>query len=235
MFKKNSENLNVRVNLGGTALNMSDKVIEAEMKIMEYRNTIVNQNEKIRFLEIDKEKLILEIEENKKEINSLKEIIRKKNEEINQENYKKEISNKENLLREKKLNENYEIINLQKNEINELNFRLSEYEKNNIRFNKEIIESEKIKDIYEKDLVNYLDVNTKMNDKIRMLEHVLVQKDKYVQLLLKKKDLKNENINNYNKSPNFDFENLNNLKNNNNNKKFEIGKRDSKILLLYFK
>ena len=213
MFKKNNVNSNVKVSLGGTALNMSDKVIEAEMKIMEYRNTIVNQSEKIKFLENDKENLNLEIEENKKEIEKLRKEIRIKNEENFEEKNKSENFCKENLLNEKKLKESQGIINLQSIEINELNFRLSEYEKNNMRFNKEIIESEKIKDLFEKDVVNLHDSNIKMNDKIRMLEHVLAQRDKYIQILLKRKDGKNEN---------FEKEK---------NKKFEVEKRDSMFFL----
>lgn len=226
MFKKNSENLNVKVNLGGTALNMSDKVIEAEMKIMEYRNTIVNQNEKIKFLENEKEKLFAEIEENKSEIKNLKEIVREKNEENFEEKNKKENFYEENLLQEKKLKENQFVINIQKNEINELNFRLSEYEKNNKRFSKEIIESEKIKDLYEKDVVNLQDFNTKMNDKIRMLEHVLIQKDKYIQILLKKKDLKNDYCDN-------ELINIDSNYSNGITKKNDIGKRDSNNLIFY--
>lgn len=185
MLTKNANN--VKVFLGGKLADYNEKVMEAEYKIAELRNTIVELNETIKDLNSNNKSSKVEIEGlNNVKADLEKEIIEKNSQIYSLKSANKSLKNeKENF--EKKISELNSINKILKNEIDELNAKLVNYEQNNIKFNKEIIESDKIRNLYEKDLIMVSDMNNKMADKIKSLETVLAQKEKYIQILLKRK------------------------------------------------
>ena len=185
-----TNNSNVEINQG-VKLTVGNKLLEMEkshQKVLELEKIIESQNEKIKILNQGVEPYNIQIQ--------------------NLNNKITEIMNENNILKEKDLNKNEEIEGLKnqlneeikiKNELIESNKKLQEkiellnHQLDSFKFDSKKEQEEynnmcKVKSNFEDRTIQLTEELQKMQSKFQIAENALKQKDKYIQMLINKKN-----------------------------------------------
>ena len=185
-----TNNNNVEINQG-VKLTVGNKLLEMEkshQKVLELEKIIESQNEKIKILNQGVEPYNIQIQ--------------------NLNNKITEIMNENNILKEKDLNKNEEIEGLKnqlneeikiKNELIESNKKLQEkiellnHQLDSFKFDSKKEQEEynnmcKVKSNFEDRTIQLTEELQKMQSKFQIAENALKQKDKYIQMLINKKN-----------------------------------------------
>ena len=185
-----TNNINVEINQG-VKLTVGNKLLEMEkshQKVLELEKIIESQNEKIKILNQGVEPYNIQIQ--------------------NLNNKITEIMNENNILKQKDLNKNEEIKGLKnqlneeikiKNELIESNKKLQEkiellnHQLDSFKFDSKKEQEEynnmcKVKSNFEDRTIQLTEELQKMQSKFQIAENALKQKDKYIQMLINKKN-----------------------------------------------
>ena len=246
---KESNNNNVEINQG-VKLTVGNKLLEME-----------KSHEKV--LELEK---IIELQNNK--IKILNQGVEPYNSQIQNLNMKlTELSKENNLLKQKDLNKDEEISNLKnqlneenkiKNELIESNKKLQEkiellnHQLDSFKFDSKKEQEEynnmcKVKSNFEDKTIQLTEELQKTQTKLQIAENALKQKDKYIQMLINKKNNniiynhkkeqeKNDEINESNKNKKYIRPQSSGIKNKNilqkSNKNFDINSNDKNMYII---
>ena len=246
---KESNNNNVEINQG-VKLTVGNKLLEMEKsheKVLELEKIIELQNNKIKILNqgvepynIQIQNLNMKLTELSKENNLLKQKDLNKDEEIsnlkNQLNEENKIKN-ELIESNKKLQEKIELLNHQLDSF-KFDCKKEQEEYNNMC---------KVKSNFEDKTIQLTEELQKAQTKLQIAENALKQKDKYIQMLINKKNNniiynhkkeqeKNDEINESNKNKKYIRPQSSGIKNKNilqkSNKNFDINSNDKNMYIM---
>jgi hypothetical protein len=246
---KESNNNNVEINQG-VKLTVGNKLLEMEKsheKVLELEKIIELQNNKIKILNqgsepynIQIQNLNMKLTELSKENNLLKQKDLNKDEEIS--NLKNQLSEENKIKNEliesnKKLQEKIELLNHQLDSF-KFDSKKEQEEYNNMC---------KVKSNFEDKTIQLTEELQKTQTKLQIAENALKQKDKYIQLLINKKNNniiynhkkeqeKNDEINESNKNKKYIRPQSSGIKNKNilqkSNKNFHINSNDKNMYIM---
>ena len=246
---KESNNNNVEINQG-VKLTVGNKLLEMEKsheKVLELEKIIELQNNKIKILNqgvepynIQIQNLNMKLTELSKENNLLKQKDLNKDEEIS--NLKNQLSEENKIKNEliesnKKLQEKIELLNHQLDSF-KFDSKKEQEEYNNMC---------KVKNNFEDKTIQLTEELQKAQTKLQIAENALKQKDKYIQLLINKKNNniiynhkkeqeKNDEINESNKNKKYIRPQSSGIKNKNilqkSNKNFDINSNDKNMYIM---
>ena len=246
---KESNNNNVEINQG-VKLTVGNKLLEMEKsheKVLELEKIIKLQNNKIKILNQGVEPYNIQIQNLNMKLN--------------------ELSKENNLLKQKDLNKGEEISNLKnqlseenkiKNELIESNKKLQEkiellnHQLDSFKFDSKKEQEEynnmcKVKSNFEDKTIQLTEELQKTQTKLQIAENALKQKDKYIQMLINKKNNniiynhkkeqeKNDEINESNKNKKYIRPQSSGIKNKNilqkSNKNFDINSNDKNMYIM---
>ena len=246
---KESNNNNVEINQG-VKLTVGNKLLEMEKsheKVLELEKIIELQNNKIKILNQGVEPYNIQIQNLNMKLN--------------------ELSKENNLLKQKDLNKDEEISNLKnqlneenkiKNELIESNKKLQEkiellnHQLDSFKFDSKKEQEEynnmcKVKSNFEDKTIQLTEELQKTQTKLQIAENALKQKDKYIQMLINKKNNniiynhkkeqeKNDEINESNKNKKYIRPQSSGIKNKNilqkSNKNFDINSNDKNMYIM---
>ena len=246
---KESNNNNVEINQG-VKLTVGNKLLEMEKsheKVLELEKIIELQNNKIKILNqgvepynIQIQNLNMKLTELSKENNLLKQKDLNKDEEIS--NLKNQLSEENKIKNEliesnKKLQEKIELLNHQLDSF-KFDSKKEQEEYNNMC---------KVKSNFEDKTIQLTEELQKTQTKLQIAENALKQKDKYIQMLINKKNNniiynhkkeqeKNDEINESNKNKKYIRPQSSGIKNKNilqkSNKNFDINSNDKNMYIM---
>ena len=246
---KESNNNNVEINQG-VKLTVGNKLLEMEKsheKVLELEKIIELQNNKIKILNqgvepynIQIQNLNMKLTELSKENNLLKQKDLNKDEEIS--NLKNQLSEENKIKNEliesnKKLQEKIELLNHQLDSF-KFDSKKEQEEYNNMC---------KVKNNFEDKTIQLTEELQKAQTKLQIAENALKQKDKYIQMLINKKNNniiynhkkeqeKNDEINESNKNKKYIRPQSSGIKNKNilqkSNKNFDINSNDKNMYIM---
>ena len=246
---KESNNNNVEINQG-VKLTVGNKLLEMEKsheKVLELEKIIELQNNKIKILNqgvepynIQIQNLNMKLTELSKENNLLKQKDLNKDEEIS--NLKNQL-NEENKIKNELIESNKKL----QEKIELLNRRLDSFEFDSKKEQEEYNNMCKVKSNFEDKTIQLTEELQKAQTKLQIAENALKQKDKYIQMLINKKNNniiynhkkeqeKNDEINESNKNKKYIRPQSSGIKNKNilqkSNKNFDINSNDKNMYIM---
>jgi len=189
--------MSVKITLGNKLHKTQLLQEELNARLNELTNNLTNANEEnnklrteIECLQSEKIQLIKKNSSLSEYVSSLKTVIQ--NEKISKESIQEEHSNL--------INQHEDLINTNKKlkiEIEKLNNDINSEKTKVKNCSKEIVEIYKVKDLFEIKVIELTELNEKLNENIKIYESVLKQKEKYIEILIRKNsDRNNLHINN---------------------------------------
>ena len=246
---KESNNNNVEINQG-VKLTVGNKLLEMEKsheKVLELEKIIELQNNKIKILNQGVEPYNIQIQN----LNMTLTELSKENNLLKQKDLNKdeEISNLKNQLNEKNIIKN-ELIESNKKlqeKIELLNHQLDSFKFDSKKEQEEYNNMCKVKSNFEDKTIQLTEELQKTQTKLQIAENALKQKDKYIQMLINKKNNniiynhkkeqeKNDEINESNKNKKYIRPQSSGIKNKNilqkSNKNFDINSNDKNMYIM---
>ena len=246
---KESNNNNVEINQG-VKLTVGNKLLEMEKsheKVLELEKIIELQNNKIKILNqgvepynIQIQNLNMKLTELSKENNLLKQKDLNKDEEIS--NLKNQL-NEENKIKNELIESNKKL----QEKIELLNHQLDSFKFDSKKEQEEYNNMCKVKSNFEDKTIQLTEELQKTQTKLQIAENALKQKDKYIQMLINKKNNniiynhkkeqeKNDEINESNKNKKYIRPQSSGIKNKNilqkSNKNFDINSNDKNMYII---
>ena len=246
---KESNNNNVEINQG-VKLTVGNKLLEMEKsheKVLELEKIIELQNNKIKILNqgvepynIQIQNLNMKLTELSKENNLLKQKDLNKDEEIS--NLKNQL-NEENKIKNELIESNTKL----QEKIELLNHQLDSFKFDSKKEQEEYNNMCKVKSNFEDKTIQLTEELQKTQTKLQIAENALKQKDKYIQMLINKKNNniiynhkkeqeKNDEINESNKNKKYIRPQSSGIKNKNilqkSNKNFDINSNDKNMYIM---
>ena len=246
---KESNNNNVEINQG-VKLTVGNKLLEMEKsheKVLELEKIIELQNNKIKILNqgvepynIQIQNLNMTLTELSKENNLLKQKDLNKDEEIS--NLKNQL-NEENKIKNELIESNKKL----QEKIELLNHQLDSFKFDSKKEQEEYNNMCKVKSNFEDKTIQLTEELQKTQTKLQIAENALKQKDKYIQMLINKKNNniiynhkkeqeKNDEINESNKNKKYIRPQSSGIKNKNilqkSNKNFDINSNDKNMYIM---
>ena len=246
---KESNNNNVEINQG-VKLTVGNKLLEMEKsheKVLELEKIIELQNNKIKILNqgvepynIQIQNLNMKLTELSKENNLLKQKDLNKDEEIS--NLKNQL-NEENKIKNELIESNKKL----QEKIELLNHQLDSFKFDSKKEQEEYNNMCKVKSNFEDKTIQLTEELQKTQTKLQIAENALKQKDKYIQMLINKKNNniiynhkkeqeKNDEINESNKNKKYIRPQSSGIKNKNilqkSNKNFDINSNDKNMYIM---
>ena len=246
---KESNNNNVEINQG-VKLTVGNKLLEMEKsheKVLELEKIIELQNNKIKILNqgvepynIQIQNLNMKLTELSKENNLLKQTYLNKDEEIS--NLKNQL-NEENKIKNELIESNKKL----QEKIELLNHQLDSFKFDSKKEQEEYNNMCKVKSNFEDKTIQLTEELQKTQTKLQIAENALKQKDKYIQMLINKKNNniiynhkkeqeKNDEINESNKNKKYIRPQSSGIKNKNilqkSNKNFDINSNDKNMYII---
>jgi len=246
---KESNNNNVEINQG-VKLTVGNKLLEMEKsheKVLELEKIIELQNNKIKILNqgvepynIQIQNLNMKLTELSKENNLLKQKDLNKDEEIS--NLKNQL-NEENKIKNELIESNKKL----QEKIEFLNHQLDSFKFDSKKEQEEYNYMCKVKSNFEDKTIQLTEELQKTQTKLQIAENALKQKDKYIQMLINKKNNniiynhkkeqeKNDEINESNKNKKYIRPQSSGIKNKNilqkSNKNFDINSNDKNMYIM---
>ena len=246
---KESSNNNVEINQG-VKLTVGNKLLEMEKsheKVLELEKIIELQNNKIKILNqgvepynIQIQNLNMKLTELSKENNLLKQKDLNKDEEIS--NLKNQL-NEENKIKNELIESNKKL----QEKIELLNHQLDSFKFDSKKEQEEYNNMCKVKSNFEDKTIQLTEELQKTQTKLQIAENALKQKDKYIQMLINKKNNniiynhkkeqeKNDEINESNKNKKYIRPQSSGIKNKNilqkSNKNFDINSNDKNMYIM---
>ena len=246
---KESNNNNVEINQG-VKLTVGNKLLEMEKsheKVLELEKIIELQNNKIKILNqgvepynIQIQNLNMKLTELSKENNLLKQKDLNKDEEIS--NLKNQL-NEENKIKNELIESNKKL----QEKIELLNHQLDSFKFDSKKEQEEYNNMCKVKSNFEDKTIQLTEELQKAQTKLQIAENALKQKDKYIQMLINKKNNniiynhkkeqeKNDEINESNKNKKYIRPQSSGIKNKNilqkSNKNFDINSNDKNMYIM---
>ena len=246
---KESNNNNVEINQG-VKLTVGNKLLEMEKsheKVLELEKIIELQNNKIKILNqgvepynIQIQNLNMTLTELSKENNLLKQKDLNKDEEIS--NLKNQL-NEENKIKNELIESNTKL----QEKIELLNHQLDSFKFDSKKEQEEYNNMCKVKSNFEDKTIQLTEELQKTQTKLQIAENALKQKDKYIQMLINKKNNniiynhkkeqeKNDEINESNKNKKYIRPQSSGIKNKNilqkSNKNFDINSNDKNMYIM---
>ena len=246
---KESNNNNVEINQG-VKLTVGNKLLEMEKsheKVLELEKIIELQNNKIKILNqgvepynIQIQNLNMTLTELSKENNLLKQKDLNKDEEIS--NLKNQL-NEENKIKNELIESNKKL----QEKIELLNHQLDSFKFDSKKEQEEYNNMCKVKNNFEDKTIQLTEELQKTQTKLQIAENALKQKDKYIQMLINKKNNniiynhkkeqeKNDEINESNKNKKYIRPQSSGIKNKNilqkSNKNFDINSNDKNMYIM---
>ena len=246
---KESNNNNVEINQG-VKLTVGNKLLEMEKsheKVLELEKIIELQNNKIKILNqgvepynIQIQNLNMKLTELSKENNLLKQKDLNKDEEIS--NLKNQL-NEENKIKNELIESNKKL----QEKIELLNHQLDSFKFDSKKEQEEYNNMCKVKSNFEDKTIQLTEELQKTQTKLQIAENALKQKDKYIQMLINKKNNniiynhkkeqeKNDEINETNKNKKYVRPQSSGIKNKNilqkSNKNFDINSNDKNMYIM---
>ena len=246
---KESNNNNVEINQG-VKLTVGNKLLEMEKsheKVLELEKIIELQNNKIKILNqgvepynIQIQNLNMKLTELSKENNLLKQKDLNKDEEIS--NLKNQL-NEENKIKNELIESNKKL----QEKIELLNHQLDSFKFDSKKEQEEYNNMCKVKSNFEDKTIQLTEELQKTQTKLQIAENALKQKDKYIQMLINKKNNniiynhkkeqeKNDEINESNKNKKYIRPQSSGIKNKNilqkSNKNFDINSNDKNMYVI---
>ena len=246
---KESNNNNVEINQG-VKLTVGNKLLEMEKsheKVLELEKIIELQNNKIKILNqgvepynIQIQNLNMKLTELSKENNFLKQKDLNKDEEIS--NLKNQL-NEENKIKNELIESNKKL----QEKIELLNHQLDSFKFDSKKEQEEYNNMCKVKSNFEDKTIQLTEELQKTQTKLQIAENALKQKDKYIQMLINKKNNniiynhkkeqeKNDEINESNKNKKYIRPQSSGIKNKNilqkSNKNFDINSNDKNMYIM---
>lgn len=246
---KESNNNNVEINQG-VKLTVGNKLLEMEKsheKVLELEKIIELQNNKIKILNqgvepynIQIQNLNMKLTELSKENNLLKQKDLNKDEEIS--NLKNQL-NEENKIKNELIESNKKL----QEKIELLNHQLDSFKFDSKKEQEEYNNMCKVKNNFEDKTIQLTEELQKTQTKLQIAENALKQKDKYIQMLINKKNNniiynhkkeqeKNDEINESNKNKKYIRPQSSGIKNKNilqkSNKNFDINSNDKNMYII---
>ncbi len=246
---KESNNNNVEINQG-VKLTVGNKLLEMEKsheKVLELEKIIELQNNKIKILNqgvepynIQIQNLNMKLTELSKENNILKQKDLNKDEEIS--NLKNQL-NEENKIKNELIESNKKL----QEKIELLNHQLDSFKFDSKKEQEEYNNMCKVKSNFEDKTIQLTEELQKTQTKLQIAENALKQKDKYIQMLINKKNNniiynhkkeqeKNDEINESNKNKKYIRPQSSGIKNKNilqkSNKNFDINSNDKNMYIM---
>ena len=246
---KESNNNNVEINQG-VKLTVGNKLLEMEKsheKVLELEKIIELQNNKIKILNQGVEPYNIQIQNLNKKLTELS----KENNLLKQKDLNKdeEISNLKNQLSEENKIKNELIVSNKKlqEKIELLNHQLDSFKFDSKKEQEEYNNMCKVKSNFEDKTIQLTEELQKTQTKLQIAENALKQKDKYIQMLINKKNNniiynhkkeqeKNDEINESNKNKKYIRPQSSGIKNKNilqkSNKNFDINSNDKNMYIM---
>lgn len=185
--------MSVKVTLGNKLFHSENLLNEANARINELQHLLVEKDEENKNLKNENKMLKDQNFQCQDFIKKLE--LENVNLKSNYDEQKKYIMNLEENLKDEKSNYK-ELLSINKQlklEIDSLNYQIENSQGNSIKCMRDLQETEKVKSRFENQLIEVSQIKDDLLEKIKVYEGVLKQKEKYINILIKKNC--NENFN----------------------------------------
>jgi len=185
-MKLKKTNNQMKVTLGGQMLKEETIITESKAKIQELTQNLVEKEEEITNLK----NKVLNFENEQYTKNTLIDYLQAKlkNLEEKLEYYEKDDENNGSKLNRATINEAQQLKTIRNlnEELEKQSNKISIMEQNQNKFQREIYETDKVKLSYEQKIIDLNQRNSDLEMKVNKLDRILKQKEKYINILLKK-------------------------------------------------